>query len=162
MTLSWKKKAPSSAKVQARSPPALFSENQEGVPAPLASSAPRLRAGLGGRSSVGASPQPSTLRAHFHLCGLCPASSTHSVHFQCHPRYPPTPARKRGLPGWEGRSRLSLQIPDASFIPAAESLLLHAGFVQLWRAQGSSLDGDCSLRWLFLLQSKGSRARGLP
>ena len=161
MTLSWKKKAPSSAKVQARSPAALFSENQEGVPAPLASSAPRLPAGLGGRSSVGPSPQPSTLRAHFHLCGLCPASSTHSGIFSV-TTVPPTPARKRGLPGWEGRSRLSLQVPDASFIPAAESLLLHAGFVQLWRGQGSSLDADCSLRWLLLLQSKGSRARGRP
>lgn len=161
MTLSWKKKVPSSAKVQARPPAALFSENLEGAPAPRASSAPRLRAGLGGRSSVGTSPQPSTFRAHFHLCGLCPASSTHSVHIQGH-AYPPTPARKRGLPGWEGRPRLSLQVPDASFTPAAESLLLHAGFVQLWRAQGSFLDGDFSLRWLFLLQSKSSSARGLP
>ena len=37
---------------------------------------------------------------HFHLCGLCPASSTHSVHFQRHPRYPlPPPGSEASLGG---------------------------------------------------------------
>ena len=136
MTFSCKENIASSAKVQARSPAALFPENQEG--------APTRRAGcqvLRGDLAAAFYPQIS-------LPPLRPLPC--QQHPLCAFPVPATPARKRGLPGWEGGPRLSLQLPDTSFIPAAESLLLHAGFVQLQRAQGSSLDAGFSLPWLLV------------
>lgn len=143
MTLSWKKKVPSSAKVQARPPAALFSENLEGAPAPRASSAPRLRAGLGGRSSVGTSRQPSTFRAHFHLCGLCPASSTHSVHFQRHPYSLPPPGSEASLGG-----RADLDCLSRSQMPR---LLLLLSLCCCTRALSSCGSPGLLSRWGLLL-----------
>lgn len=160
MTLSWKKKYPVPQGAEARTRSSVFRKSG-GAPAPQASLRPEARAGAGGRSSVGTSPQPSTFKLTSTSAASAPASSTHSVHIQrsCPP---PTPARRRGLPGWGGQTQTVSPGPRCTRL---HSLLLSLccctrALSSCVEPQGSFLDGDFSPRWLSCCRAKA--LAGLP